>query len=45
MDLFRNIDNGYGLDSGNSIPEYVFLDGCMVMIEGAKAICMYELRV
>lgn len=35
---FRSVCKGYGLGSGNSIPEYIPVDGFMAMIEGAKAI-------
>jgi len=31
--LFRRSANGYGLGSGNSIPEYIPVDGYMAMIE------------
>jgi len=31
--LFRRTANGYGLGSGNSIPEYIPVDGYMAMIE------------
>ena len=35
---FRANAKGYGLGSGNSIPEYVPVEGFMAMIEAAKAI-------
>lgn len=35
---FRQNANGYALGSGNSIPEYVPVDGYRAMIEGAKRI-------
>jgi len=35
---FRSLTKGYGLGSGNSIPEYVPVDGFMAMIEAVKKI-------
>ncbi len=35
---FRQCANGYALGSGNSIPDYVPVDGYLAMIEGAKRI-------
>ena len=35
---FRNMTAGYGLGSGNSIPEYVPVDGFMAMVDAAKKI-------
>ena len=35
---FRQQANGYALGSGNSIPEYVPVEGYLAMIEGAKQI-------
>jgi uroporphyrinogen decarboxylase len=35
---YRNSTQGYALGSGNSIPEYVPVDGYLAMIEGAKII-------
>ncbi len=39
---FRNKAKGYGLGSGNSIPEYVPVEGFMAMIEAAKEIRKLE---
>jgi len=36
--LFRRTANGYGLGSGNSIPEYIPVDGYMAMIEATAEI-------
>jgi uroporphyrinogen decarboxylase len=36
--MYRRKANGYGLGSGNSIPEYIPVDGFMAMIEAAKEI-------
>jgi len=36
--LFRDAAQGYGLGSGNSIPEYIPVDGFMAMIEAVKEI-------
>jgi len=41
--LFRSMAKGWGLGSGNSIAEYVPVDGFMAMIEAAKKIRMDEL--
>lgn len=41
--IFRAKANGYGLGSGNSIPEYIPVDGFMAMIEGVLAIRKNEL--
>ena len=35
---FRNSANGYALGSGNSIPEYIPVDGYLAMIEAAQKI-------
>jgi len=35
---FRTAAQGFALGSGNSIPDYVPVDGYMAMIEGAKRI-------
>ena len=35
---FRNMTKGYGLGSGNSIPEYVPVDGFMAMVDAVKKI-------
>lgn len=35
---FRAAANGYALGSGNSIPDYVPVDGYLAMIEAAKKI-------
>jgi len=35
---FRHMSKGYGLGSGNSIADYVPVDGFMAMIEAAKKI-------
>lgn len=35
---FRRLSKGYGLGSGNSIPEYVPVDGFMAMVEAAQKI-------
>lgn len=36
--LFRSMAKGYGLGSGNSIPDYVPVDGFLAMVEGVKEI-------
>jgi uroporphyrinogen decarboxylase len=36
--IFRKTAKGYGLGSGNSIPEYIPVDGFMAMIEAVKEI-------
>lgn len=36
--LFRTMAKGYGLGSGNSIPDYMEVDGFMAMIEAVQAI-------
>jgi len=36
--MFRDKAKGYGLGSGNSIPEYIPVDGFMAMIEAVKEI-------
>lgn len=36
--LFRSMSNGYGLGSGNSIAEYVPVEGFMAMIDAVKEI-------
>ena len=41
---FRGSARGYGLGSGNSIPEYVPIDGFLAMIEAAKEIRRREER-
>ena len=41
---FRGSARGYGLGSGNSIPEYVPVDGFLAMIEAAKEIRRREER-
>lgn len=41
---YRKSANGYGLGSGNSIPDYVPVDGYMAMIEAAKEIRKNEKR-
>jgi uroporphyrinogen decarboxylase len=35
---FRSLANGYALGSGNSIPDYVPVEGYLAMIEGARKI-------
>jgi uroporphyrinogen-III decarboxylase len=35
---FREMAKGYGLGSGNSIPDYMEVDGFMAMVDAAKAI-------
>lgn len=35
---FRTMAKGYGLGSGNSIPDYMKVDGFMAMVEAVKAI-------
>jgi len=35
---FRNSAKGYALGSGNSIPDYIPVDGYLAMIEGAQKI-------
>ena len=37
--LFRSMANGYGLGSGNSIPEYMSVDGFNAMIDA-----VFEIR-
>jgi len=39
---FRSMANGYGLGSGNSIPEYAEVEGFMAMVDAVKAIRMDE---
>ena len=39
---FRAAANGYGLGSGNSIPEYANVEGFMAMVDAVKAIRMDE---
>ena len=39
---FRQAANGYALGSGNSIPDYVPVEGYMAMIEAAQMIRAYE---
>jgi uroporphyrinogen decarboxylase len=41
---FRATANGYALGSGNSIPEYVPVEGYLAMIEGAKEIRSREVE-
>lgn len=41
---FRQNAQGYALGSGNSIPDYVPVEGYLAMIEGAKRIRAAELR-
>jgi hypothetical protein len=41
---FRQKAAGYALGSGNSIPDYVPVEGYLAMIEGAKAIRRLETR-
>ena len=41
---FRAAARGYALGSGNSIPEYVPIDGYLAMIEGARRIRTAEER-
>lgn len=36
--LFRSMAKGYGLGSGNSIPDYVPVEGFLAMVEGVKEI-------
>lgn len=36
--LFRSITNGYGLGSGNSIPDYMSIDGFRAMTDAVKEI-------
>ncbi|MCJ7450109.1 MAG: hypothetical protein MUO72_20740 [Bacteroidales bacterium] len=40
--IFRQKANGYGLGSGNSIPEYIPVDNFLAMIEAAKEIRRIE---
>ena len=40
--LYRNIANGYALGSGNSIPDYVPLEGYMAMLRAAQQIRVNE---
>lgn len=42
--LFRQKAGGYGLGSGNSIPDYVPVDGFMAMIEAVKEIRRREAK-
>lgn len=42
--LFRRSARGYGLGSGNSIPEYVPVDGYMAMIEAVQEIRRREIN-
>ena len=35
---FRALANGYGIGSGNSIPDYMEVDGFMAMVDAVKAI-------
>ncbi|GAI59910.1 unnamed protein product, partial [marine sediment metagenome] len=35
---FRSMTRGYGLGSGNSIPDYVPVDGFMAMVDAVKKI-------
>lgn len=42
--LFRQTARGYGLGSGNSIPDYVPVDGFMAMIEAVKEIRGREIK-
>lgn len=39
---FRAMAKGYGLGSGNSIPEYMSVDGFMAMVDAVKAIRLDE---
>ena len=39
---FRAMAKGYGLGSGNSIPDYMKVDGFMAMVEAVKAIRLDE---
>jgi hypothetical protein len=39
---FRAMANGYGLGSGNSIPDYMNVDGFMAMVDAVKAIRLDE---
>ncbi len=41
---FRNMAKGYGLGSGNSIPEYIPVDGYLAMVDAVKEIRKRELR-
>ncbi len=41
--LYRSLAKGYGLGSGNSIPEYVPVEGFLAMIEAVKAIRRKEI--
>ena len=36
--LFRSMANGYGLGSGNSIPDYMSIDGFRAMTDAVKEI-------
>ena len=40
---FREKTRGYALGSGNSIPEYVPVEGYLAMIEGASRIRLDEM--
>jgi len=42
---FRNQAQGYALGSGNSIPDYVPVEGYLAMIEGARRIRTNEKRI
>ena len=39
--LFRERANGYGLGSGNSIPDYMNVDGFMAMVDAVKEFGKY----
>jgi len=39
---FRSMAKGYGLGSGNSIPEYMEVEGYTAMVDAVKAIRMDE---
>jgi uroporphyrinogen decarboxylase len=41
---FRQMANGYGLGSGNSIPEYIPVDGYMAMIDAVREIRKRDLK-
>ena len=42
--LYRNTANGYALGSGNSIPDYVPLEGYLAMLRAAQQIRVNEER-
>lgn len=42
--IFRNMAKGYGLGSGNSIPEYIPVEGFMAMIEAVQEIRRREIK-